>query len=153
MFYELAARNPDIQFLGVKGGYGEQMIEDLPNVTIQENTTIFGDDVYSRTKVLLMPSKYESFGRTAIEAAASGIPTIAHPTPGLIESLGDGGLFCDRTDVDLWDKTLKELMSDELVYDSHSQYALQRANQWDSIRPRELAEFVKATEEVAKKGV
>lgn len=109
IFYELATRMPKVEFLGVLGGYGEQQIRDLPNVTIMEHTSDM-KDVYSRTKVLLMPSKYESFGRVGVEAMASGIPTLAHPTPGLLESLGDSGTFVDRGDADAWETALTGLL-------------------------------------------
>lgn len=112
MFYELAKRFPGIPFLGVKGGYGEQVIapaEFLPNVTIMEHTSEM-KEVYSKTKVILMPSKNESFGRVGVEAAASGIPTIAEPTPGLLESLGDSGTFVSRDSPDEWESALRDLL-------------------------------------------
>ncbi|WP_262928542.1 glycosyltransferase family 4 protein [Streptomyces sp. CBMA152] len=49
------------------------------------------EHVYSRSRVILMPSLYESWGRVAVEAFASGIPVIAHTTPGLVESMGEAG--------------------------------------------------------------
>ena len=49
--------------------------------------------VYARTRLLLMPSRSESFGRVGLEAAASGIPTIASPVEGVPEVLGDCALF------------------------------------------------------------
>lgn len=109
IFYEMAKRFPNVPFLGVKGGYGAQVIRELPNVTIMEHTDNMRD-VYSQSKVMLMPSKYESFGRVGVEAAASGIPTIAHPTPGLRESLGDAGIFADREDADAWEEALRDLL-------------------------------------------
>jgi glycosyltransferase involved in cell wall biosynthesis len=109
IFYELARRFPNLSFLGVKGGYGVQELEELPNVTIMEHTADM-KEVYSQTKVILMPSKYESFGRVGVEAMASGIPTIAHPTPGLQESLGDSGTFADRDNPDEWETALRELL-------------------------------------------
>lgn len=110
VFYELARRMPDTPFIGLKGGYGEQIIEDLPNVTIIEHTPDI-KSVYGRTKVLLMPSSYESFGRVGVEAMASGIPVLAEPTPGLKESLGDAGTFADRRDVDAWEKALRSMLT------------------------------------------
>jgi glycosyltransferase involved in cell wall biosynthesis len=107
----LAERMPDQQFLAVKGAYGEQILPDLPNVEVVEHVP--GEDmrerVYARTRVLLMPSSYESWGRAGCEALASGIPVIAHPTPGLCESLGEAGIFVDRNDVAGYEAVLRKL--------------------------------------------
>jgi hypothetical protein len=56
-----------------------------------------------------MPSSYESWGRVAIEAACSGIPTIAHPTDGLLEALGPAGIFVDRRKTRQWQAELERL--------------------------------------------
>lgn len=109
----LARRMPDQQFLAVKGAYGEQVLPDLPNVEVLEH--VRGEDmreqVYARTKVLLMPSSYESWGRVGVEAMASGIPVLAHPTPGLCESLSDAGVYVDRDDIDGYEATLRRLLT------------------------------------------
>ncbi|MFG3046228.1 glycosyltransferase family 4 protein [Streptomyces sp. NPDC048241] len=108
---ELAERMPDTEFLAVKGAYGEQILPDLPNVTVLDH--VDGADmrerVYARTRVLLMPSSYESWGRAGVEALASGIPVVAHPTPGLCESLGEAGIFVDRNDVEGYEAVLRKL--------------------------------------------
>ncbi|MGW4223033.1 glycosyltransferase family 4 protein [Streptomyces bauhiniae] len=107
----LAERMPDTEFLAVRGAYGEQILPDLPNVTILDH--VRGEDmrekVYARTRVLLMPSSYESWGRAGCEAMASGIPVVAHPTEGLCESLGDAGIFVDRHDLDGYEAVLRKL--------------------------------------------
>jgi glycosyltransferase involved in cell wall biosynthesis len=92
IFAQLAALMGDTEFIGVIGAYGEQLLPHLPNVEIRPH----GSDmraVYQDTRVLLMPSSYESYGRVAVEAMCSGIPVIATDTPGLREALGDAGIF------------------------------------------------------------
>lgn len=109
----LAKRMPDTQFMAVRGAYGVQILPDLPNVEIVEHVS--GEDmrerVYARTRVLLMPSSYESWGRAGVEALASGIPVVAHPTPGLCESLGEAGVFVDREDIAGYEAVLRKLMA------------------------------------------
>lgn len=114
VFYELARRMPDVSFLGVVGGHGPQVIrDDVPNVTIQPQTSDMRGDVWARTRVLLMPSIYESYGMVAVEAAHSGIPVIAHPTPGLLESLSYAGTYADRDDLDSWERSLRSILQPE----------------------------------------
>lgn len=112
VFYSLAERFPDRRFLGVQGGYGVQVLDDLPNVELIDHLPPhrMRDEVYARTRVLLMPSAHESYGRAGVEAMCSGIPVIAHPTDGLREALGDAGMFVDRDDIDGWEAALRRLL-------------------------------------------
>lgn len=98
--YELAKIMPDQQFLAIEGSYDDgglqgdilDLLKTCPNVTIRPH----GPDVvgvYRETRILLVPSRYESWGRVATEAMVNGIPVLAAPTPGLIENLGPAGIF------------------------------------------------------------
>lgn len=132
VFYALAERFPKQKFLAVRGAYGEQVIRDLPNV--EHVGHIDGDhmrdQVYARTKILLVPSEYESWGRVGIEAMCSGIPVIAHPTPGLTESLGEAGIFHDRSKIDEWEAAINALLKPR-AYSAASKRALARAAELD----------------------
>lgn len=112
LFKLLASACPMVPFLGVRGGYGRQESVVPNNVTIMPMV----EDVravFRRTRILLMPSDYESYGRMAVEAACSGIPTIAHPCDGLREALGDRAIWCDRTDLGAWIKAVRTLQDDD----------------------------------------
>jgi hypothetical protein len=144
----LARRMPDQQFLAVKGAYGEQVLPDLPNVEVVDH--VRGEEmrekVYSRTKVLLMPSSYESWGRAGAEALASGIPVVAHPTPGLCESLGEAGVFVDRNDVAGYEAVLRKLLT-PAEYRLASKRAKARSAELDPTA--ELASWCDAVEALA----
>ncbi len=113
LFWQLAAWTPEWHFLGVRGAYGQQVMPPprLPNCEVLDNVTgkEMRTHVYGRSRVMLMPSLYESWGRVAVEAFASGIPVIAHPTPGLVESLGEAGIFAYRDDLNAWTHALMSL--------------------------------------------
>lgn len=149
IFYELARRFPELPFLGVHGGYGEQVIEDLPNVEIMAHTPAI-KSVYGQTRVLLMPSKYESFGRVGVEAMASGIPVLAEPTPGLLESLGDAGTFADRDDVEAWETALRAILR-PARYGKLSKLALARSKSLAETREVQLMTLSQFIPELIRK--
>jgi glycosyltransferase involved in cell wall biosynthesis len=145
MFYSIAASLPDKKFIGVVGSYDDQIILNMPNVEIVRNSP----DIlatYKRTRILLMPSAYESWGRTATEAMCSGIPVICTPTPGLKENCGEAGIFVgkelenynpgepqvDRGSVDDWIKAINKL-DDPETYKKYSLLCKARATALDPL--------------------
>jgi glycosyltransferase involved in cell wall biosynthesis len=96
IFYEIAELLPHKKFLGVKGSYDEQLLKQLKNVTILDKQLDIRE-VYKKTRILIMPSTYESWGRTATEAMCSGIPVICTETGGLAENCGKAGIYVERT--------------------------------------------------------
>lgn len=148
LFYKLAEALPHMNFLGVVGGHGEQIVRnDLPNVEIVEHTDDMVGQVWSRTGVLLMPSVYESYGMAGIEAMASGIPVLAHPTPGLKESLSYAGTFLDRDDPQAWMDALEGLSEPDTWVEASS-LAYRRSIELDPTP--ELNEWVSTIERLAR---
>ncbi len=92
VFYRLAEAMPDKKFLGITGSYDPQIKRELPNVTIWDKQLDMSK-VYNVTRVMLMPSLYESWGMVAGESIANGIPVVACETFGLKENLDYAGIF------------------------------------------------------------
>jgi len=148
-FWAVAARMPKTRFLGVTGGYGVQAEGDLPNVEVLPHVPAheMRDRVYARTRVLMMPSSYESWGRTATEAICSGIPVVCHPTPGLTENLGDAGIYVDWQDVDGYIRALRTLALPG-PYAAARKRALARAEEHQRMRAGDEERWVAEAEQL-----
>jgi len=89
-FIEIAKRMPSRKFLAVRPYYGELWVPpSTPNI----EWIPFDNDIRTilkRTRILLLPSKYESFGRIAVEAMYNGIPVI-YSKPSTIKSTNSVG--------------------------------------------------------------
>lgn len=121
-FYEMAERRRQLRFLAVEGAYGHQIRPKRnvhSHVEWQRQTSDMLTDVFPRTRVLVVPSDYESFGLAAAEAAASGAVVVASDTLGLREALGPGGLFAPARNVDRWVAWL-DALEDPDVYETAS---------------------------------
>lgn len=147
-FSALAARMPDTEFLGVTGTHGEQLLtESSGNVEV---SPVVQDmrQIWAQSRVVLMPSWYESFGMVAAEACVSGIPVIAHPTPGLVECLGFAGIFVDRDDIAGYERAVHLLLTDEKHYAEWSDRARVRAAQIVAQTQEELSLFVQSLQKL-----
>jgi len=127
VFVELAKRMPDRKFLGVLPYYGELRVPPTPPnvewVPFQDDIRV----VLKRTRVLLVPSYYESFGRVAVEAMVNRIPVLyskinpksVYPggsTEGLQSWIGDAAIACEREEPEDWMRAIVSLDDDD-VYD------------------------------------
>jgi hypothetical protein len=150
-FWKLVERLPNRRFIGVVGGWGNQIMPDpVPDyVEIMRHQGNNLREVFQKTRILLVPSQRlnegerywtENWGRAAVEAAASGIPVIANPAPGPVEALGDAGIFCDRNDIDAWVDAIRAL-DDPITYERYSTLAFRRAKALDTIIKRQLDEL------------
>jgi glycosyltransferase involved in cell wall biosynthesis len=146
MLIELAKALPEYNFAGVMGGYGDQEREEVSNLQYFANTSQI-KRIYGMTRILLMPSFYESYGRTAVEAMCSGIPVVATETPGLVEALGDCGTFvADYSYVQGFINAIRSL-DDKSHYENISKLSIERAKSFDKRNVKELSllvEFMKS---------
>lgn len=131
---KIAEAMPDRKFLAVEGSYSfderGQHLTFPPNVTFMRNTPD-ALSIYRKTRILLMPSKYESWGRTATEAMCNGIPVICNRTAGLNENCGMAGIYVkDREDIAEWVSLIKKLDS-EKEYNKASAKAKARSRELD----------------------
>lgn len=149
IFRALAQALPELPFLGVTGAYGvQQEVDDLANVEVIPHTPHdqMRELVYGRTKVLVVPSSYESWGRVAAEAICSGIPVVASPTPGLQECLGSAGIFVDPNDVDGWVDAVSTLMTKPRAWAAASKASLARAAEHEQFLTEDLERWCDAAE-------
>jgi hypothetical protein len=132
---ELAQRFPNRKFLGVRPYYNRIPVPDLPNLEwmgLQDDIRT----VLAKTRVLIVPSVYESWGRVAFEAMYNGIPVLyTKPlengaAPGVIpvstESMAawikDNGIPCELMTLDDWIAAIQTL-DDPEVYADYSNRA------------------------------
>lgn len=156
IFYRIAERMPDYEFLVVRGSYDQQLEGDIleeeqlnmeglvkfykvkKTKPTPENVTLIDKslnilDVYEQTRILLMPSEYESWGMTMTEAMSCGIPVISTKTDGLLENGDKAGIYIeDRENIDDWIKEIKKL-EDKKYYKKVSKACKKRAIELDPI--------------------
>lgn len=143
VFRKIAAKMPDRQFLGVVGSYDDDHYpgNPTPNLTVIPNTSDILP-VYANTRILLMPSEYESWGMTATEAMCNGIPVICTRTPGLLENTDRKMVYCERDDIDGWVSRIKSLDNKE-KYNKVSNRARVRSRELDPMETyKKLEEFL-----------
>ena len=135
----LAKAMPDRQFMAVEGSYDVQVMDrTVPNIKYVKQTQDM-KSVYKDSRIVIMPSMYESYGLVFNEAAASGIPVLMHPTEGLVENAGDAGIYCDRGDIDTWVEAIKKL-DDKKAYKEASDKVRARTRELDPYKNLEQFE-------------
>ena len=87
---------------------------------------------YRAADVVVVPSRSESFGLVALEAAACGIPVVASAVGGLLSLVdhGETGFLVPQRDPVLFAKAIGRLLDEPLLAASMSQAAAARAQRY-----------------------
>ncbi len=143
---ELAKAMPEVQFLGVEGGYGDQIRDhSIRNITYIPKTDKI-EDVYAKSQIVLMPSTLETWGRVAIEAMASGVPVIINDIQGMREACQEGALVANRNDLAEWIRLIRRLRNNPMFYSQQVQKAQQRIQELeDDSDMKGLASWLQTT--------
>jgi glycosyltransferase involved in cell wall biosynthesis len=75
------------------------------------------DRLYRGASMLVLPSRYEGFGFTTLEAMARGCPVVASDIPALREVSGDGALLLPLDDEAAWADAMRRVLSDQGLRD------------------------------------
>ena len=105
---------------------------------IFENTRFVGkqqdmEDIYAIADLFLLPSEYESFGLSALEAMAAGSPVVATNTGGIPEIVVDGvnGFLSEIGDVESMSRQAISLLSNPILLKQFGKAAKEQANKFD----------------------
>jgi len=126
----------------------EERARELSNVELHPRVS--PNDVYKyfdQTRILLAPSRYETYGMSAIEAAGYGIPCVHVDTPHVREGIGDAAVLVSPLSVA---ETANGIDLIEKNYDSYSLNARARAEWLYSRQEKELEKFSKFINEIKK---
>lgn len=129
-------------------GWGSVVVEASANVERRRNVTDEERDVLmSQSRLVLVPSLHEGFGRVALEAMACGTPVIAsrvgaHPEVVWWEAEDEEtSPLQDPVDREGWVKAIITLLKDEETWNKHQAMGRARAAlfSWEEVARRILA--------------
>jgi glycosyltransferase involved in cell wall biosynthesis len=106
------------------------------------------DSLYRGASMLVLPSRYEGFGFTALEAMARGCPVLASDIPALREVSGDGAWLLPVDDEEAWAGAMRRVFADgELREDLRRRGAATvRGYSWDETARSVCGLFLRAGE-------
>ncbi len=137
---------PPLVLVGRRGWLYEEIFATAEQLQLGE-TLIWIEDapfedlpaLYSGALVLALPSHYEGFGLTALEAMACGTPPIVSPRGSLPEVVGQAGLYAEPDDVDALADALRRLLQESTLRETLREEGLARAATFTWRRTAEIA--------------
>jgi len=139
---DLAKQYPDQRFIVVRSPaeptHGLKNIEELAAEldNLELHPRVAPEQVHKylkQTRILLVPSRYETYGMSAIEAAGYGIPSVHVDTPHVREGIGEAAVLVPPLDLE---RTANGI---ELIEKDYQKY---------SLNSRSRAEFIAARQDV-----
>lgn len=126
----------------------EEIASELPNVELMPR--VAPEDVYKyfeQTRILLVPSRYETYGMSAIEAAGYGIPSIHVDTPHVREGIGEAAILIPPLGLKHASRGIDLIEKD---YEVYSAKARDRAEWLQGRQQQEMHNFAEFIDNIEK---
>ncbi len=148
IFVQVASRMPDTHFIvaGKTRRHARMKLRRLNNVDCMGWVKDM-KGAYGRARLLIGPSIWpEPFGRVFVEAAASGIPSVASARGGIAEAVGEGGILIDDIfDIKRWVEALRQF-EDPDTYAAYRENARENATRFSA--QASLEQFIRSVRKV-----
>ena len=131
------------KYMGMKIEPVQPSYTGLPsNMEIVEQTNKISE-VYEKTKILIVPSVVESFGRVAVEAAINRIPVIASDLPGLRDATFNLAYYIkDYRNAEKFKEAISEVESNYQKYQKQTEEIMKLYNQKQEMSISTLKDFI-----------
>lgn len=123
--------------VGRQGWMFEQILERPKELGITEKVIFTGfvpteelPYLVNGALAFVLPSLWEGFGITVVDAMACGIPVIVSNVSSLPEVVGDAGLFVDPNSVDQIEQAIRTITTDKKLHAKLSKKAIERAKKF-----------------------
>jgi hypothetical protein len=126
----------------------EEQVSKIKNIELMPR--VAPEEVYKyleQTRILLIPSRYETYGMSAIEAAGFGIPSIHVDTPHVREGIGDASVLIRPLSLE---DSVAGVEMIEKDYSSYSAKARSKAEWIHSRQDKELEQFSSFIENIKR---
>jgi glycosyltransferase involved in cell wall biosynthesis len=143
---KLAKQYPNKRFIVVRSPadptHGLKNIEEITSQldNLELHPRVAPEEVHKylkQTRILLVPSRYETYGMSAIEAAGYGIPSIHVDTPHVREGIGDAAVLVPPMNLE---RTANGI---ELIEKDYEKYSLNSRARAEFLTARQEAELEK----------
>jgi hypothetical protein len=119
LFNSMAVIDTTHKYVAVRGAHGQQQTPNA-NVTLLDPTLDMAS-IWEKTRILVVPSTYETWCMVASEAMAHGIPVIVPDhIPPLKENCDTAAVYVKRDDINAWISAIQTIESDYFTYSTNA---------------------------------